>query len=361
MEEYIEWMCGYCHSPIGGGVRPHFTPRVPNIFCRSINFQWRECWLWTWYTVWVSLQRRYASRAFATSFSYGSPSSLPESALSESSSKQPLNFPNHNFPSRRSFMSKPVYPLMFHNPISDQETTTNFQETLTELQEAETSPDPATSSRRDGFRWSNASSYDTGFEGENLDISDTMEVESLRSADCRMSDQKCEVCGKFLWQKSPWSLRRIMKSGDLPVAGVLPCCHVFHADCLDQITPKSRTHDPPCPVCLKIVGATKEPVSISEPLEMALRSIRRRENMRDESKENGSSVNGLNRMKNREMMRISSNGSVVKNRIGKHLSFKGKMAKDLFSKKMFRRAWSSSSSSKGALWCQILCCKFTLF
>lgn len=37
----------------------------------------------------------------------------------------------------------------------------------------------------------------------------------------------------------------------MPVTGVLPCQHVFHAECLDQSTSKAQRNDPPCPICTK--------------------------------------------------------------------------------------------------------------
>ncbi|GFS40414.1 RING/U-box superfamily protein [Actinidia rufa] len=37
----------------------------------------------------------------------------------------------------------------------------------------------------------------------------------------------------------------------MPVAGVLSCRHVFHAECLEQTTPKMRKNDPPCPLCMR--------------------------------------------------------------------------------------------------------------
>ncbi|CAA0828654.1 RING/U-box superfamily protein [Striga hermonthica] len=55
---------------------------------------------------------------------------------------------------------------------------------------------------------------------------------------------RCCLCGRLLSQRSPCGSRAIIHGGDAPVAGVLACRHVFHADCLDQ-----TTHDPPCPVC----------------------------------------------------------------------------------------------------------------
>jgi len=49
----------------------------------------------------------------------------------------------------------------------------------------------------------------------------------------------------------------MVRTGDMPVAGVLSCSHIYHAECLEQTTPKSQKHDPPCPLC---VGAFKPPL-----------------------------------------------------------------------------------------------------
>ncbi|KAF2297631.1 hypothetical protein GH714_001757 [Hevea brasiliensis] len=225
-----------------------------------------------------SAERRLAVRATAVSPSFGSPSSLSESSHWASTSKRPFAFYNSNFPSRRPYMSKAVYPLVFRNPVSDCETFNDadisnigrltpgenltspscwpdnspgveykFHKTITELQKLETSPDHSASSRREGFRWSSASSYDLGLDGDRFDMAEHMDMESLRSPNSAVPDQKCGVCGKLLWQKSPCSSHRIMRGGDMPIAGVLPCSHVFHAECLEQVTPKTQIHDPLAP------------------------------------------------------------------------------------------------------------------
>ncbi|CAI9761799.1 unnamed protein product [Fraxinus pennsylvanica] len=37
----------------------------------------------------------------------------------------------------------------------------------------------------------------------------------------------------------------------MPVTGIVLCSHAFHAECLDQITPKACKNDPPCPICVR--------------------------------------------------------------------------------------------------------------
>lgn len=329
------------------------------------------------------MQRQYVASASVASCSYGSPSSLTESRPWESSGKQPSPlFASRNFSSRRSFMSKPVYPLVIHNPVSDCETigdadtcstgrftpgkdmtlpsnwpdiSTNiehkFHKTLTELPKMDTSTDPSSSSRGEGFRWSSASSYDIGFDGENFDVSENIDVESLKSPNYHTSDQKCGVCAKLLWQKSPWGSNRIMRSGDLPIAGILPCSHVFHAECLEQVTPKPQVQDPPCPLCLKTIGLSEDSPPVSEPLMMALRSVRQRRGVMTSDAQDNSSIDEVFNYITDSTTRISSSsrsrqkGShyLVTNQFKKHLSFKGKTAKDFLSTKVFRRSRSSSS------------------
>ncbi|ERM97209.1 hypothetical protein AMTRI_Chr01g126350 [Amborella trichopoda] len=104
-----------------------------------------------------------------------------------------------NFSTRRSFRSKPVYPLVFQNQISDGEEALessnpsnssrltpnengastywadatpspdfNFQTTSNELHKMQASPDPSPSSQRDGFRWSSPSSFEFSFERDRM-------------------------------------------------------------------------------------------------------------------------------------------------------------------------------------------------
>ncbi|KAB2058755.1 hypothetical protein ES319_A11G255900v1 [Gossypium barbadense] len=334
-----------------------------------------------------STERRYAVKAATGSPSFGSPSSFSESSHWESTSKQPFSFPNRNFSGRRSYMTKAVYPLVFRNPVSDSEgfgdadinsigkLTPNedrfspfhwhensssvehrFHKTLSELQRSEASPDPSASSRREGFRWSSASSHDLGLDGEKFDIAEHVDVENLRSPIGPVVDHKCGVCGKLLWQKSPWSSHRIIRGSDMPTAGILPCCHVFHAECLEQVTPKSQIHDPPCPLCLKTIGPLEESASVSEPLQVALRSLRRsRGAMISEDQEDDEFSNHIKeklRSRSRSGPRGNDNGSSIKNRLKKHFTFKGK-SKDIFSTKVFQRIGSSSSSSREAVQRQV--------
>ncbi|XP_031391619.1 uncharacterized protein LOC116203820 isoform X1 [Punica granatum] len=293
----------------------------------------------------------------------GSPSSLSEFGRWESTSRQPHTpLPSRPF-SRRMHMSKAVYPLVFHNPVSDckalgdadvnslgrftpgegqisptywpEDRPLKFRRTLVERQKSEiASPDLSWSSRREeAFRWSSSSSYDFGLDGERYDVVENLENPMSPNSGSAV-DQKCGVCRKLLVQKSPWSSNRIMRGNDMPIAGILPCGHVFHADCLEHVTPKTQIHEPPCPLCLKVVGAGEESesASVSEPLHLALRSLRssRRGVVVSEAQQEASEK------QSGKWARVGSRwnigGSSIRKRLKKHLTFKSKVSDALHGK-----------------------------
>ncbi|KAE8724672.1 60S ribosomal protein L44 [Hibiscus syriacus] len=61
--------------------------------------------------------------------------------------------------------------------------------------------------------------------------------------------QTCGVCSKLLSEKSLWSTQKIIISNDLSVVSVLTCGHVYHAECLENMTPEIDKYDPACPIC----------------------------------------------------------------------------------------------------------------
>ncbi|KAK6139340.1 hypothetical protein DH2020_026921 [Rehmannia glutinosa] len=132
---------------------------------------------------------------------------------------------------RRCFMSKAIHPLSFPSETPTRESNTIFD---------------ATTPQRDRHHLSSASG--------SVDFSDVPETFDSRSfqqvSQSRRLFQMFFV-RRLLSQRSPWGSRRIIKSGDMPVSGVLACRHVFHAECLEQTTPKVHKNDPPCPICVK--------------------------------------------------------------------------------------------------------------
>lgn len=323
-------------------------------------------------------ERSSVAGASSVSNSLGSVSPLSESCRWASSSKHPLFFPPRNFSGRRSFMSKPVYPLVFRNPVSDSEdygladasissrmtpsdhnrtspispegtssSELRFHKNLTELHKLDTSPEPWTSSRRDGFRWSNASSYDFGFDGESINITDHIGLDNPRSPNNSAPNQKCGLCGRFLWQKSPWSSHRMVRNGDMPIAGILPCRHVFHADCLDEATPKGQINEPPCSVCTKTV-ASEGSTSFSEPLPYSQRPFLKIHGPDTISKSDGSSASSdqdaVDFSQQQSLPMFRRRGALIKNNFKRRFTLKGKVGKELFGTNIFRKTGQLSSS-----------------
>lgn len=168
----------------------------------------------------------------------GSTSSRSDSSESEPTVKASSSS-HHTFTSRRSFMSKPIHPLSFPSQTLPREAS-DF--TVAGFPEYD-----AATPQRDGHRWSSASS-----SVDFTDVSESFEAEISGRHFSNMSEGfRCGLCERFLSQRSPWSSRRIVRSGDMPITGVLSCCHVFHAECLEQTTPKTRKSDPPCPLCAR--------------------------------------------------------------------------------------------------------------
>ncbi|KAL8150159.1 hypothetical protein V2J09_019967 [Rumex salicifolius] len=136
-------------------------------------------------------------------------------------------------PSRRSFMSKPVHPLSFSHQIPSREASENTRVPYLEYENAHHSS-------------SGSSSMDL------TDIAEQFDSDNFAQTYVNPTEGfRCGLCDRFLSQRSPWSSRRIVRSKDMPVTGVLSCRHIFHAECLEQSTPKAQKSDPPCPLCSK--------------------------------------------------------------------------------------------------------------
>ncbi|XVF73804.1 hypothetical protein PTKIN_Ptkin13bG0011100 [Pterospermum kingtungense] len=56
--------------------------------------------------------------------------------------------------------------------------------------------------------------------------------------------QTCGSCSKLLVERSSWS------SNEISVVSVLVCGHVYHAECLETLTPDADKYDPACPICM---------------------------------------------------------------------------------------------------------------
>ncbi|XP_022772709.1 uncharacterized protein LOC111315332 [Durio zibethinus] len=56
--------------------------------------------------------------------------------------------------------------------------------------------------------------------------------------------RNCGACSKLLAERSSWSCNEIS------VVAVLVCGHVYHAECLEMMTPEADRYDPACPICM---------------------------------------------------------------------------------------------------------------
>nr|XP_043626704.1 uncharacterized protein LOC122598169 [Erigeron canadensis] len=59
----------------------------------------------------------------------------------------------------------------------------------------------------------------------------------------------CGVCSKLLTKKSSCGTQKIIATNELAVVAILMCGHVYHAECLENMTSEINKYDPACPVC----------------------------------------------------------------------------------------------------------------
>lgn len=100
-------------------------------------------------------------------------------------------------------------------------------------------PEPMASSHRE--RWS--------FDSESFGmIHDPLNQSSGRGFSSPCTDIKtCGVCSKLITDRSSGGSQ--MARPEVAVVSVLVCGHVYHAECLDRMTPEVSKYDPACPVC----------------------------------------------------------------------------------------------------------------
>lgn len=86
-----------------------------------------------------------------------------------------------------------------------------------------------------GARWS--------FDSESLGFYQEKSTPSSTHSSDSSDTQTCGVCSKLVAERSS------CRSYELAVVSVLTCGHVYHSDCLENITAEINKYDPACPVC----------------------------------------------------------------------------------------------------------------
>lgn len=89
------------------------------------------------------------------------------------------------------------------------------------------------------------------FDSESLNFNrDKLNRSSGRVSSSPSIDlQTCGICSKLLTEKSSWGTQKIIASNELAVVAILICGHVYHAECLENMTSEINKYDPACPVC----------------------------------------------------------------------------------------------------------------
>ncbi|KAI3879002.1 hypothetical protein MKW92_022858 [Papaver armeniacum] len=259
---------------------------------------------------------------------------------------------NRNFSSRCSFMSKPIYPVSFSNQAPDREahltianrspfnlaipndSSSNHNSdlksvrNLTQLQSMVELPEIGSNTpQREAHRWSSASS--------SMDFTDSSEQLDSERVGPSYHNQgggefKCGLCERFLSQRSPYSSHRIVRNGDMPVTGVLSCSHVFMLIVWINQHRRCKKQDPTCPLCSR----SSEENSMEQPLISRLRNglLPKLRSSRDETGsarpwgcgQVGDCVEGALHASPRSNMLLQN-----RNRLKKHLTFKGDSSKEV--------------------------------
>ena len=170
------------------------------------------------------------------------------------------------------------------------------------------------------------------------------------SASPSIDIKTCGVCSRLLTEKSSWGSQKIIATNELAVVAVLICGHVYHAECLENMTPEFNKYDPACPVCTFGEKQTQKLSERALRAEMDLKARNKRSRNRvvysdldggcivsDGQKSDGFEVKGLKNISSSSMK-----NSLVKPLLRRHFSFGSKGAKLL--------SENHSKRKKGFFW-----------
>ncbi|KAK8624388.1 hypothetical protein V6N13_065733 [Hibiscus sabdariffa] len=162
----------------------------------------------------------------------------------------------------------------------------------------------------------------------------------------------CGACSKLLAERSSWS------SNEISVAAVLVCGHVYHAECLETLTPETDRYDPACPICMvgeKQVSKMSRKALRAEAELMAKHHKLFKNIVKDRFVEGGCNDFNLQQSAKREgkapKLEPSSSwrSSLAKPFLKRHLSIGSKWGRSLSENDSARKKgfWSLSLTSKG--------------
>ncbi|XAR59576.1 hypothetical protein NMG60_11015461 [Bertholletia excelsa] len=165
--------------------------------------------------------------------------------------------------------------------------------------------------------------------------------------------QTCGVCSKLLTDKSSWGSQKIFATNELAVVAVLICGHVYHAECLEHMTPEINKYDPACPVC---TFGENQALKLSEKalraeLDLKHKNKRSRKRIVNSDLDGDSFVfgeksNGLESKGLKMISTSSMKGSLGKPFLKRHFSFGSKGARLVSENHSTRKKgffWSKSS------------------
>uniref|UniRef100_A0A5B6Z4F4 RING-type domain-containing protein n=1 Tax=Davidia involucrata TaxID=16924 RepID=A0A5B6Z4F4_DAVIN len=129
------------------------------------------------------------------------------------------------------------------------------------------------------------------FDSESLGFNHDKITRSISriSASASIDLQTCGVCTKLITEKSSWSSQKIFGTNDVAVVAVLICGHVYHAECLENMTPEINKYDPACPVCS---FGEKQVLKLSEKALRAEMDLKARNNKRSRNRVVDSDLDG---------------------------------------------------------------------
>ncbi|ESQ53166.1 hypothetical protein EUTSA_v10025282mg [Eutrema salsugineum] len=178
------------------------------------------------------------------------PSSFPASPLSSQSSLHPASSSTVKL-TQRPRLSRQVSDGQIYgvNSLSRSSATKERQGTPVRYDSFQSGPSEglslqAFSEMMSSSRGEEPLSYDNGCFGLQRD-----KLDHHFNRISSHQQQTCGACSRSLSEKSLWSSQKIFMTNELSVSAILACGHVYHGECLEQMTPEIDKFDPSCPIC----------------------------------------------------------------------------------------------------------------